>query len=990
MTRRLVLLLALFAATFASAPAAAQLPIRAHLDWRTVRTQHFDVHYPQPLEAWALHVAQRLDAVHAAVARLVGSAPGARIDVIVEDPLNTSNGSAWPALDHPTIFLWPVPPEPTTDIGHHRGWGELLAVHEFAHLAHLNRPTRNPRQRLLWGLLPVPIGPLARRAPRWVVEGYATYVEGELSGSGRPYGVARAALLRQWALEGKLPTYAQMSASGAYRGGSFAYLVGSAYLEWLVAQHGDSSVVHLWRRLSARQNRSFADAFLGVFGRAPDDLYDRFTVEVTAQALAARDRLAAAGLAAGDTVQRLQWGTGAPAVSPDGRQVAVVLRSQTRPGRVVVWRTTQEPPDSAALEQRERRRRRDPEDVPAIEITPRPKKPLAVLAPVAGRAHEHPRFLPDGRHLLVTRLEPTGDGAYRPDLFLWNWQTKALRRLTRGAAIRAADPAPDGRSAVATRCLAGWCDVVRVDLRSGAVATLQTGSPTRSFYRPRYAPDGTWIVAALQEAGRWRLVRLDAATGALRYLDPDDGASRYDAAFLPGGAALVAVSERGGVADLERLDLASGAVHPLTRVTGAALAPAPCCLGPDTATVPEPRRRARADSVGRAVADTARPPRPDRSVFFLSLHAEGYDLSRIALDSAAQGFVALPSALWPAAPPAPVARDTFAVAALPPSRGYGIGPRAYRVLPGGSQSAEGGFATLALASSDPVGRLGWLAQGAYGDRGTWRGGSLRATWRGFRPELFGDLFYARHRPGERPGPAFARATLDADYAGALLGAALERSLGNRAQRLRLAASYGRLETPGAERDARQLAFADYGAALASTGEGLRVALQLGLYGAAGRTLGEGWRRGIATGGLSIGRGGSGLQLSGSYGESTTDRVPFEQFSLGGVQPPLFEAALLAQRVQMPALPAGLVAGPRLAVGRAALPLGPLTAYAWAGSVHEDLNDWHRVVGAEATTGVENMPLLRLPGLRFTIGAGYSLDEPLRERLRPYLGVVYRP
>jgi hypothetical protein len=68
-----------------------------------------------------------------------------------------------------------------------------------------------------------------------VSEGYATYVEGRLTGSGRPYGVMRPAMLRQWALEGRLPTYAQLSSWGDFQGMAMAYLVGSAFLEWLAS-----------------------------------------------------------------------------------------------------------------------------------------------------------------------------------------------------------------------------------------------------------------------------------------------------------------------------------------------------------------------------------------------------------------------------------------------------------------------------------------------------------------------------------------------------------------------------------------------------------------------------------------------------------------------------------------------------------------------------------------------------------------------------------
>ena len=142
-------------------------------------------------------------------------------------------------------------------LGAFRDWPELLAVHEYAHIAHLERPTRNPSERRFWRLLPLALGADPAAHAALGRRGYATYVEGRLTGSGRPHGAARAAYLRQWALEGKLPTYAEFSSGGDFAAGAMAYLVGSAYLEWLVAQRGDSSLVAVWRRLSARQPRSF-------------------------------------------------------------------------------------------------------------------------------------------------------------------------------------------------------------------------------------------------------------------------------------------------------------------------------------------------------------------------------------------------------------------------------------------------------------------------------------------------------------------------------------------------------------------------------------------------------------------------------------------------------------------------------------------------------------------------------------------------------------
>src|SRR5207342_3287018 len=111
-------------------------------------------------------------------------------------------------------------------------------------------------------------------------------------------------------------TYSQLNGSGTFLGGNMRYLVGSAYLEWLQQRKGDSSLVHVWRRMSARVDRSFEEAFAGVFGASPAELYGAFTVDVMERALQVRSRLRDAGLVEGSLEQRLSGGIGVLAVSP--------------------------------------------------------------------------------------------------------------------------------------------------------------------------------------------------------------------------------------------------------------------------------------------------------------------------------------------------------------------------------------------------------------------------------------------------------------------------------------------------------------------------------------------------------------------------------------------------------------------------------------------------------------------------------------------------
>lgn len=964
-TRLRSLLWMAVAALSLPSPSSAQYLTRPQIPWRTITTPHFDVHFPAEMEEWTRGVAARMEAYAGAVNAVVGNQPASRVTVLVEDPSNVANGFALPFMEGPVIFLWPTPPSPSPTLGAHRGWGEALAVHEYAHVAHLTFPSRNPRERLLWKFLPTRISPVARKAPAWVIEGYATVIEGQLTGSGRPFSAGRAAVLRQWALEGRFPTYGQLNGTGAFLGGNMRYLAGSAFLEWLQQRKGDSSLVHLWRRMSARQQRTFDAAFVGVFGASPAEMYGAFTVDVMDRALQVRARLRDAGLAEGELVQRMSGGTGDPAVSPDGRRVAIVARSLNGPSRLQVW-DARPTPETAVLQARARLLEQDSLDVAPFDSFPRPRRVLATLRPANGRSHEHPRWV-DSVTILVTRDEPAPNGITRPDLFLWNTRSGVVRRVTRGAGVRQADPSPDGRDAAAIRCHGGSCSLVMVDLRSGTWRSLAAGSPTLVWHRPRFSPDGRQVAASYQEDGRWGIAVVEVASGTVRRLGDDAGASRYAPAWTPDGTHLVVVSERGGIANLERVPVAGGEGHLLTRVTGAVLAP----------------------DVSPA----------DSSVWFLALRSGGYDVRRLPSFDGALNVVAIRGGLLPVAPPTPATAELDASRfPIPDSRypisDYGLGPRRWRVLPGFTFGADGTTGTLMIGNIDPIARLSIVAQGGGGTRGAWRGGSVSASLRRTRVTLEASAWHVDQQVSEQRDH-FAAPSTDLRYTGGGLIARLSSEEGSLGWSLRVAATAGRVGNDYMDGAARVLASGEARGRITRSAGPVTLNVAGGVSVSAGRTGDDDWRRVVGTGTIVAGTGRGFLRADWLRGSVTAAApgeygIASEQFLVGGSANPWIDQAWLAQRITVPAVPPGFAQGSEVQVFRASLGGMSWEPYATWIAAGDSLTPPKRLAGVERTFAVSSLGFARLPGVRARVGAGYSLDIPYQYRTRVYGSITYSP
>lgn len=959
MSRPLVVC-ALLATAISSA--RAQEPLRPWLDWRTISTRNYRFHYPRELEAWTRATAARVESIDSAIVAVVGYTPTRPIHVVVDDPYAIANGYALPFIDRPVSVWWASPPDPRSDIGDFRTWGEMLASHELAHVAHLARPSRNPWQRQLWASLPANLGPIPRKSPRWVYEGYATYVEGRITGTGRPNNVWRPAILRQWAIEGRLPTYAQLSSWGDFNGGEFAYLGGSALFDWLSRREGDSTLVQLWRRMTARTVRSFDAAFSGLYGESPSAMYGRMTMELGRDALAAKAALESAGIVQGVVVQHLLWGTGDPAVSPTGDRVAIAIGAFDRPAQVVIWRTAPEQEDTATVRKRIEAQKRDPQDVPDRPFYPPRKKPIKTLLASQGRSFGQPRWLPDGHRLLVTRWAVRGDGTLRPDLYIWEPDSDAVHRITRGAGITDADPSPRAPVALATRCHGGTCDVASVDLRRGRITTVLAGDTLRSFYRPRYSRDARRFAVSVHDAGRWRILVADADGSNASFADPDDGANRYDAAWSAAGDSLIVVSELGGVPNLESIALDTRSSRAITRVTGAAVAP----------------------DVNPA----------DGSIWFLALHSRGFDLRRISRNvPSADSVVSLDAERFGFAGTRNAAARIPGASPVSASKPYGPGPRHQRWVPGFFYGGDGAGAFVTVFTGDIVGRLNATLTAAGGEDGTARGGSARATWRYPRPALELGIHAFSAEPSLSRYRQALTDSLDAGLLQTILSTSMSRQGEGWFARARLGVAAGTLDPTLGPTHVRRLEFAEAALHLRQYTGSSGLAEHMRVHVTQGRTRDDYVRVVTAVDVQTVGRDALPLELNATLGKMSGKPHPFDSFTVGGASWPLGDSSLFSQRYTFPLLPTGIARGLALFAWRVALPSPTWTLFYEGAATADDVDrirKWNRAIGAEMRYALPPVPPAFSPRIESRGGVGYTLDDPFRRRLRVFLEMQVQP
>ncbi len=542
------------------------LDIDPTLDWYTLETDHFAVHFPcrgrLTDEARALphEIAFLAEDIHAEITRLADWTPAPKTNVIVADFFDYANGWAAPLPDN-TITLIPTPPAGNRT--NYDDWLRTLIAHEYAHIIQMDMTRGIPAAlRTVFGRL-ILTNPLL---PLWALEGYALSYETRLTSFGRPRGTAYDMMIRAAADAGELLPIDRCNNYDLQRhpAGRAPYLYGGLFYRWLAEKNGPG----IWDDYSRRYSGGFPYCYdyhaRRTFGKDFSELWQDWQAHVTRRAESTARRLAAEPFTPLRQITSEGYYTGPPCWSRTGREVYYVSNTG-----------------------------RDYPAIRAVDTTGTQSRTLH-RGLVSGRMS----LSPDGRRLAFGERNVQSNYYFFSDIFALDLRSGELHRLTSGLRARDPDYSPDSTHLVFVANHDGRNDLLLLDLTTGETRNLTRTWDRTAYHSPRFSPRGRYIAVGIHRPGGYADIEiLDRNTGWTIPVT-EDRATDLSPCWDVTGRYLYFISDRSGVFNLYAYALKTGRTWRCTNVRYGVFDPA---LSPDNRHIALVTHTARGDDI--AVTD---------------------------------------------------------------------------------------------------------------------------------------------------------------------------------------------------------------------------------------------------------------------------------------------------------------------------------------------------------------------------------------------------
>ncbi len=519
--------------------AAAQVPPDPHLEWRTLKTKHAQVHYHQPLGPLAQRIADAIERAHAELSVLFNTTSDQITHIVLSDQSDDANGFA-KVLPYKTIQLYATAPDDLSPLADYDDWLLTLVTHEYSHIMHIDTIGGIPAiVNAIFGKVMAPNS----IEPRWFLEGLAVHNESEYTTAGRIRSSIFEMYMRADVLDDQLLRLDQIShIADRWPHGTQWYLYGSRFAHYIAETYGKDALARFAKIYGSQPiPYGLSRTAKRVTGLTFPELYTNFTRSLRDRVQREADLTRAQGVVEGKRITFHGESTRSPRFL-DNRRIAYVATTNRMRSQVRVM-----PLD----------------DIDRFEEVTRVQGTATLGVHRASK------------RIVASSLNSFRNLYYRYDLHLYDDEGKHRTRLSQGLRAHEPDIDPSGRYVAFRLNRAGTSHLAFVDLAEKQKKTrvIWKSPEMGQVYTPRFSPDGKRIAFSVWQRGGFRdIVVLDFVTRKATRIT-HDRAFDSGPAWTPDGKSLLFSSDRGGVNNIYSYDFASTSLKQITNVLTGAFSP---------------------------------------------------------------------------------------------------------------------------------------------------------------------------------------------------------------------------------------------------------------------------------------------------------------------------------------------------------------------------------------------------------------------------------
>ncbi len=508
------------------------------LEFFTIETEHFVIHYYSRLEVSARRLAMVAERAHKNLAPALDHEPAEKTIIVLVDDTDSANGFAG-VLPRNAIQLFATAPSAFNELDDHDDWLYGLVAHEYTHILHLDTIEGLPyAYNKIFGKTWSP----NQIMPRWLIEGVATYEESKKASGGRNRGSRFEQFIRIARHDDKdLRLDEVTGAPRQFPRGNAVYVYGSHFLRYVFDRFGEDTLRAMSHASGSYPvpyavNRQIAKVTGQPFTQLYDDwkvyLRDRYGM----QEMAAERR----GLAAGRALTQTGDVNFFPVYSPDGKELYWLQNDGYHQAKV----------RALAAGAREPRDVMKADSIGSFDV------------------------LPDGSLVFEQNRAFRREYSFQ-DLMRFDARTKVVTRLTTGARARDPSLSPDGRRVAFSQNETSQSVLAITSTVPGAeVSIAWRGQPRDQVYSPAWSPDGTRIAfSAWRRGGKRDILIVELASGGVTEVT-NDRAVDMAPTWSADSRYVFFDSDRTSISNIYAFDTRDGSTWQITNVLGGAFHPA--------------------------------------------------------------------------------------------------------------------------------------------------------------------------------------------------------------------------------------------------------------------------------------------------------------------------------------------------------------------------------------------------------------------------------